>query len=162
MLDPEVLNRLYRYAFTLEGNEADAYDLLHDGIERFLRSGQQSVKSPEAFARKIIRNRFIDRWRKRKADVVDLVEDLESTAVDISASSLETVSIARVELERIWPQLEPIDREILLLWAVEGCSTRELAEELGLPRGTVLSRIHRLRERLGKPESCPGRMGATP
>jgi len=44
--------------------------------------------------------------------------------------------------------LNPVEREILHLWAVEGMTTAQIAEQLDTPRGTVLSRIYRMRQRL--------------
>jgi RNA polymerase sigma-70 factor (ECF subfamily) len=66
----------------------------------------------------------------------------------LDESSLEDVVIASHDLESLWPTLEPIDREVLFFWAVEGYSMIEIADKLTISRGTLLSRIHRLRIRL--------------
>ena len=44
--------------------------------------------------------------------------------------------------------LEPLERELLFFWAVEGCTAQEIADRTDSPRGTVLSRIHRLRQKI--------------
>ncbi|MBS3800090.1 MAG: RNA polymerase sigma factor [Thioalkalivibrio sp.] len=147
MFGTEALNRLYRYAFTLTAHEADAYDLLQDGLERYLRSGHQDVTYPEAFARRIIRNRFIDNHRQQCARQESALREDSGDLTEIGIGNLETIMIARDELETIWRKLEMIDREILFLWALEGQTAREIAAELQVPRGTILSRIHRLRAR---------------
>jgi RNA polymerase sigma-70 factor (ECF subfamily) len=54
----------------------------------------------------------------------------------------------RSELELAWAELSIVEREILYLWAVEGYSTDEVAGHLDKPRNTVLSIIHRMRQRL--------------
>lgn len=62
--------------------------------------------------------------------------------------SLEDMVIDEAELDQLWAQLEPLEREILLLWAVEEYTPSEIALQLAMPRGTILSRIHCLRQRL--------------
>ena len=148
MFDREALNRLYRYAYSLALHEQDAYDLLQDALERYLRSTRGGVSAPEAFLRRIIRNRFIDGLRRQAARPEDPVADPATAVSDFGTATLETMVMAKEELEQVWPLLDVVEREILYLWAVEGCTIRELAAELDLPRGTVLSRIHRLRNRL--------------
>jgi RNA polymerase sigma-70 factor (ECF subfamily) len=41
--------------------------------------------------------------------------------------------------------LNPVEREILYFWAIEGFSTTEVAKIMKMPKGTVLSKIHRMR-----------------
>lgn len=147
VFDPDSLNRLYRYACALTGNGADADDLLQDGLERFLRSGRGTAANPLAYARRTLRNCFIDGLRRRgRFPQEPLCE--ESTALDLDTRTLEAVAIARDDFNRVWQRLDPFDREILYFWAIEGMTAHEVAQELDSPRGTVLSRIHRLRARL--------------
>jgi RNA polymerase sigma-70 factor (ECF subfamily) len=51
-------------------------------------------------------------------------------------------------LERALSRLRPGDRELLYLNAVEGYSTREIGNLIGKPRGTVLSSLHRAKQKL--------------
>ncbi|MGB5310090.1 MAG: sigma-70 region 4 domain-containing protein, partial [Arenicellales bacterium] len=60
------------------------------------------------------------------------------------------VVIASHDLAVLWKTIEPVDREVLFFWAVEGFSIREISEKLEISRGTLLSRIHRLRKRLSE------------
>ena len=48
----------------------------------------------------------------------------------------------------MWSLLDPLEREILYYWAAEDMTAAQIASTLGTRRGTVLSRIHRLRSRL--------------
>lgn len=146
-LDQAALDRAYRYCFALTGDETTAYDLLQDGVERYLRCGQDA-DHPQAMLRRILRNRFIDTLRTGHDDLYDDLDTLEQQPLSLGFSSLEDVMIAQDELDRIWRDLAPADRELLHLWAVEGYTAREVAEQVGQPRGTVLSRIHRLRRKL--------------
>ena len=145
MLDSDVLQRLFRYSYTLTANEDDAYDLLHDSLERLLRSGPEGLARPESYLRTVIRNRFIDHYRRAQR------QREQPVLADISPPDLESVHIdSLIELEQIWPRLEATDREILYFWAYEDYSTREISEKLDLSRGTILSRMHRIKSKISR------------
>ena len=148
LFDRATLNRLYRYAYALSGGEAPAYDLLQDTVERCLRRPPGDLACPEAYARRVMRNRFIDLGRRAKASPEQLDEkgDVELLAIDTHC--LEQLMITRDQLEHVWTLLDAFEREILYFWAVEGMTAAEIASTLGSRRGTVLSRLHRLRVRL--------------
>lgn len=145
-LDRVSLNKLYRYAYTLTANEADAYDLLHSAIETSLNRPSASTDKNIAYIRVIMRNRYIDEYRHKQTFPLDHINDHHP--VSMNESSLEDVIIASHDLSLLWKILEPVDREVLFLWAVEGYNMREISEKLAISRGTLLSRIHRLRKRL--------------
>ncbi|MGF1645274.1 MAG: RNA polymerase sigma factor [Thiotrichales bacterium] len=147
MFDGDTLNRLYRYAYSLTGHRSEAEDLLQDALERYLRAGQKSVDNPLAYVRRILRNCFIDGLRRKDLHPVTLLPD-EVGPQDIDMRTLESIMVDQDLLASIWQRLAPLEREILYFWAVEGMSAQEVANELGTPRGTILSRIHRLRARL--------------
>ncbi len=146
--DREALNRLYRFAYTLCGDETSAYDLLQDTVERCLAHPPGALVSPEAFARRVMRNRHIDLYRRRQAAPEDLHNDGDVELIAIDVHCLEELIVSRDTLQRIWSLLEPMDREILYYWAVEDMTAAQIASLLGSRRGTILSRIHRLRNRL--------------
>ena len=153
--DRTALNRMYRYCYSLTNNEDAAYDLLQDGLERYLRVRPDAPMAPFSYLRRIVRNRFIDGLRDRGAQILDNAAEIDPDCVAIGFGSLEGTVIAQQDLERIWDVLDPFERELLHLWALEGYTGKEVAEQLGLPLGTVLARIHRLRQRL------PRRLGET-
>ena len=146
--DAADLNHMYRYCAALTGDPSSAYDLLQDGLERYLRSDPSRVETPMALLRRIVRNRHIDLCRTDHDKDRDSLEALDRQAVDIGFATLENMVVAEQEVERIWAMLAPRERELLHLWALEGYTAQEVADLLGQPRGTVLSRIHRLRKRL--------------
>ena len=145
MFDRAALDRLFRYSFALTADEADAGDLLQDALERFLKSPVVKL-NPEAYIRTIIKNRFIDRFRQRQRFRVEPFE--ETTYVDFDISTLEQTLINENELETVWRILDATEREILFYWALEDMSTSEIAKTMGKPRGTILSRIYRLRQKV--------------
>lgn len=165
IFDRAALNRAYRYCFSLTGDEDAAYDLLQDGLERYLRAPRTDIETPSAFLRGIIRNRFLDGLRDPGARLLGEVTDMDPDCLAIGFPSLENLVMAEQDLERVWALLDPFERELLHLWALEGFTAKEVASQLDLPLGTVLSRIHRLRRRLapednGGADVFPARGGA--
>ncbi len=147
--DQATMNELYRYCYSLTSNEAVAFDLLQDGLERFLcRSGRQPIDNPVAYLRRLLRNQFIDQIRHQRRFPQQSLDDTHENALGIGLQVLENESIAAHDLAAIWTQLEPGEREILYLWAQQGMTAAEIATQTDTPRNTVLSRIHRLRQKL--------------
>jgi RNA polymerase sigma-70 factor (ECF subfamily) len=142
------LPKLRRYAMALVGNATLADDLVQDCIERAL--GQEAqLREPERLAgwlRRILHNLYIDEIRRskrrgRERDITELADHLElsTPAPDNSAVREFIHAVGHLSVEH---------RQILLLVSVEELSYREIADELGLPLGTVMSRLARARERL--------------
>jgi DNA-directed RNA polymerase specialized sigma24 family protein len=66
MLDRDRLQRLYRYGYSLTRDEHRAYDLLQDAIEIALRKAPQDPQAMLRYIRTIMRNRFIDEYRRQQ------------------------------------------------------------------------------------------------
>jgi len=139
---------LRRYATALSGNASAADDLVQDCIERALRR-RGSLQSPDRMAswlRSILHNIFIDELRRAPARVarVDIteMENHEALSVTPDADALH------LDMMRAVNQLTFEHRQIVLLAGLEGLSYAELATELDLPIGTVMSRLARAREKL--------------
>lgn len=152
MYTTEQLQSLFRYGFSLTSDEQSAHDILQDAIETCLRKPPIQSQALISYTRSIMRNKFIDQTRHNKRFPMESIED-DTSAVDLDVRMLEDVVIDSVLLDTIWKELDTIEREILYLWAVEGFTTSELAEQLAKPKGTILSIIHRLRKRL---QALPG------
>ncbi|MFT7559968.1 MAG: RNA polymerase sigma factor (sigma-70 family) [Flavobacteriales bacterium] len=176
MIDNAGLQSLYQYAMSLCQSRDDAYDLSQHAVEKYLSRSRtndltdhdparqdlapqdrapqnlaaQDLNPQEkgAYLRRAVRNKFIDNYRSDQRWDSESYE--ENSAYDISLQPLEQNIIAMDELDKIWRLLEPVDRDILYHWAILGMSASEAATELGLARGTILSRIHRLRKTLEK------------
>ena len=146
MFDKEVLQQLYRYAYSLSCDEHDAYDLLQGAIEKFIKSNAV-VNQPTAYIKKIIYNRFIDNYRRQN---IIQFENLEEAVLptDFDVQTLEELLVNENMAEQILRSLEPDEREIMYCWAIEGFSTSEIAEKLEKPKGTILSKIYRMRKKL--------------
>ena len=141
------LNRFYQYSYALTHHEQDAYDLLQSAIEKYLKQISSQAEPGEAYLYRIIRNAFIDQYRRQQRfDHETFDEDQHS--VDFDISTLESISINNDHLNKLMGELNTTEREILFLWAVEEYTTQEVADLMNIPKGTVLSRIFRLRKKL--------------
>lgn len=147
-LDRDSLQKLYRYAYALTADEDDAYDLLQSAIEICLNKPADRADKSAAYIRMIMKNRYIDMYRHQQSFPHENIDD--HSPVNLDESALEDIVIAADDLAHIWAMLESIDREVLYLWAIEGFSMREISAMLAISRGTLLSRIHRLRKRLSE------------
>lgn len=150
-----LLQQLYRYCYALAGCPDAAYDLLHDGIERYLTACSEDTVVNVAYLRRIIRNRQNDLWRRDQVLRTQPFDESDGTVasdpISLDERALEATQIdAELDVQTLLRELEPRDREILYYWAYEGYSTSEISEVLSMPRGTVLSRMHRLKRRLAK------------
>lgn len=156
MLDRPTLQRLYRYGFSLTRNEDAAYDLLQDALEISLRKAPVNDNATISYVQRIMRNRFIDQYRREQRHPTVSYEDNNNQPVSIDPQVLEDIVIAEYEVESIMALLEPLERELLFFWAVEGYTAQEIADRTDSPRGTVLSRIHRLRQKILRHMESPG------
>ena len=147
IFDRPVLQRLYRYGSTLCKDQDDACDLVQYALEKYLQNPAGHKNTNDlAYVRTIMRNRFIDEYRRSSRFPQESYDDDSTVALD--ESSLEDIVIAQADLEIIWGALDPFEREILYYWAVEEMTAREISIQISVPRGTVLSRIYRVRKKI--------------
>ena len=145
MLDKDLLNQLYRFALSLSHNEDLAYDLLHSCLETYLRKNLHDIETPVAYLKTMIRNKFIDETRNRRfycdvdSEVIDSINDQSA----IEELSLEDLFVQQEEIEGLLGTMKAEERELLYLWAVEEYTIQEIAEMKQVPRGTLLSKLHR-------------------
>jgi RNA polymerase sigma-70 factor, ECF subfamily len=139
---------LRRYAIALAGSVALADDLVQDSIEKALRqSGQlRDMQLLSRWLRRILHNLYIDEIRRRhgKGQQQDIMEFADRVELSVPADD----SAAARDFMRAMNALSFEHRQILLLIGLENMSYREVAEELNVPIGTVMSRLARARERL--------------
>lgn len=145
-----LLPRLRRFAHALSRNRADADDLAQMTIERALRSKAQWQPGTrlDSWAYRIMRNLWIDtvRSRSRRERHEAPAQEAEKLGSD-PRPALE----ASADLHRVMAAMERLpdeQREVVALILVEGFGYRETAELLGLPIGTVSSRLVRGRTAL--------------
>jgi RNA polymerase sigma-70 factor (ECF subfamily) len=150
-----LLPRLRRYALVLTRSAELADDLVQGACERALaaENGPADDAPFDAWMLRILRNLWIDRARRRRAEgtAVDLDDHHDEVAAAGTAPDTAEVADARRTLERVRRAIDVLpdeQREVVLLVCAEGQSYREAAELLGVPIGTVMSRLARARARL--------------
>lgn len=138
---------LRRYARGLTADRERADDLVQDTLERAWGrfSLWQRRGEVRAWMFGIMHNLFIDRVRsQRSRSEQDAGDELAETPGRATQSDRLEVR----DLDRILQRLPPEQREVLLLVGVEEMSYQEVARVVGVPLGTVMSRLSRARERL--------------
>lgn len=136
--------RLRRYARALTGNAAEADDLLQDTLERAL--GKWLLWRPgnlRAWLLTMMHHVFINQRRARPPLVT--VND-EPPEIPVRPQQQDKLDMR--DLDRALACLPPEQRAVLLLVGLEELSYADTARVLGIPLGTVMSRLSRARERL--------------
>jgi len=146
---------LYTLAYRLTGNDADASDLVQEVLLR-VRRGLETYQpgSLEGWLSRITTNAFLDEVRRRKRrPTVALPDDPERVLGDRGAPEPdEALAAARLpaDIQDAIRALPSEFRAAVVLCDVVGLQYDEIAEQLGVPVGTVRSRIHRGRAQLRK------------
>ena len=137
---------LRRYAFALTRDHHAADDLVQDCLERALSAwSRRRADDPRAWLFAILRNTYLSAYRTRSRRGAPLsIDDVAEPALPSSQESGLQARDALAALDRL-----PEDhRSILLLIGVEDLSYVEAARVLGVPIGTVTSRLSRARQQL--------------
>jgi RNA polymerase sigma factor, sigma-70 family len=139
---------LRRYAIALAGSVVLADDLVQDTLERAIRHAAQlrDIGSLSGWLRRILHNCYIEEIRRGKGKPAQ--QDIEALKDTIALSVPASDAMGVRDFVWAMSQLSPEHRRILLLAGVEEMNYRQIAEELEIPIGTVMSRLARARERL--------------
>lgn len=145
-----LLPRLRRFAHSLSRNRSDADDLAQMTVERALRSKAQWQPGSrlDSWLYTIMRNAWIDTVRARSRR--ERSEAPEAETESVGHDPREAIDAA-IELKRVMAAMQRLpdeQREVVALILIEGFGYRETSEMLGLPIGTVSSRLVRGRTAL--------------
>ncbi len=148
---------LLRAAYAVLGHEADALDATQEALLRAHRHLQtfDGRASFVTWARKIATNCALNRLEQRTRDRASELPDADALR-DRSESATNELERdeERAIVRRAIDELPPAQRAAVLLRDVEGLSYEEIAGALGIPKGTVMSRIYygreTLKEKLGR------------
>lgn len=140
--------RLFRFACALCGDRTEGEDLAQSAAERALRRLDRfrTGESMEAWLMHIARNLWRDQLRRRRVRGVVVPE----TALDFEAAQQPLADerlVARDALSA-FALLTPEQREVAAMILVQGGGYQETADALGVPIGTVMSRLARARRTL--------------
>jgi len=148
MIDKNELNQLYRYACSLTKDADNSYDLLQASIEKMLGKDYQKIENKTAYLMRSIRNRYIDQKRRENKFPLDSIED-EAQIFEVDEQiGLEELVIESEKVAELITYLSPMESELLYLWAVEEYTIDEIARLQNIPRGTLLSRLSRMKKRV--------------
>lgn len=133
---------LYRYAYRLSGAAADAEDLVQETFGKAITRLHQLRQADHArqWLFRILRNEYLHRVRddrKRKAVPLDSVAEAATTVPDA------VPAVDSNDLQAALNDLDESFRTPLILFYFEDFSYRDIAEQLELPLGTVMSRLAR-------------------
>jgi len=142
----EHIPRLRRYARALAGDPASADDLVQDTLERALTKYERWRPDSDlrAWLFTLMHNVFVNQvraLRSRSALNLDAARELPVSGSQMDALRMHDIRAAL-------HQMPSNQREVLLLVGLEQFSYAEAARILGVPPGTIMSRLSRAREKM--------------
>ena len=142
----EQLPGLRRYARVLTGDAWAADDLVQDTLERACSKWRlwRSGSDLRAWLFGIMHNLRVDQMRRTPP----MIRSVEESECNLPTRPTQTDGLELKDLEAALNQLPHEQREVVLLVALEDMAYAEIAAMLGIPAGTVMSRLARGRERL--------------
>ena len=154
LLRPHI-DTLYRFAFRLCNSQDDAEELVQLFLTRIFEKIDQleAIEKPAPWLRRGLYNLYVDGYRKTAREITLFNQDEfnDETAVHEEtpfqqASNAESLNNIDTALQ----QLNPDQRNVVLLHDAEGYTLEELSEILQVPVGTLKSRLYRARTKLKK------------
>ena len=141
--------RLRRYSRALVNNRDDADDLVQDTLERAwaksgLWGGSTQIRDMRAWLFSIMHNLHADGVRRPRLHTVTMDDDTP----EVPVAPTQGDRLAVLDLQAALDLLPVEQKEVLLLVALEEMAYADVAQALGIPIGTVMSRLSRGRERL--------------
>jgi RNA polymerase sigma-70 factor (ECF subfamily) len=146
----------FRFALQLTGNREDALDVTQDAMVRFLSTLESfdADRPVRPWLFRIVRNKAYDLGRRQKVRRAESLDELLEKGMPPPVQAVPH-PVEKFELEelrrRVWSALTRLgdkQREILVLREYQDLSYGEISEVLGVPTGTVMSRLHRARRAL--------------
>jgi len=138
--------RLRRYARALAGNRDDADDLVQDTLERAWAKSAlwRGVVDMRGWLFGIMHNLHVDGVRRPRL----ATQSIDDDTPEVAMAPTQGERLAVLDLQAALDQLPVEQKEIVLLVALEDMAYADVAKALGIPIGTVMSRLSRGRERL--------------
>ncbi|MGV3593148.1 MAG: RNA polymerase sigma factor [Gammaproteobacteria bacterium] len=143
-----LLPALRRFAWSLTNSVHDADDLLQNTVERLLVKGVPADADLNKWAFTICRNLWIDECRSRKVRGTVAWDQDEHDVVTVDGEKDMQLKIEVAQINALLQQLPEEQHLVLSMVTVQGLSYQETADALGVPLGTVMSRLARARSRL--------------
>lgn len=156
----EALPAMRAFARSLTRDATSADDLVQDALVRLLTAQERFIpgSSFKAWAFTVIRNRFVDQYRRKR--YADSRQSELNGAEQVQSAPQDSVMEFRDMACAFW-ELPAAFREVLILVGVHDLSYEEAAEIIGCPIGTVRSRLSRARARLNELMNRPADSGVS-
>ena len=140
---------LYSVAYRLAGNADDAQDLVQEALVR-VRRGLERYEpgSLEGWLARIVTNVFLDEVRRRRRRPADALPDDPERVLPTTPGADEASEELSEEIQRALAEVPEDFRAPVVLCDVADQSYEQIAEAIGVPVGTVRSRLHRGRRML--------------
>ena len=141
----ELIPRLRRYARALVGDRAASDDLVQDTLERAWAKLHLYRRGTDlrAWLFTVMHNVHVNRVRAMRP-----TDPIEDDMPELAQRATQDDALVVRDLDRAISTLPVAQREVLLLVALEDLSYEETARVLGIPIGTVMSRLARARDKL--------------
>ncbi len=140
---------LYRYAYRLCGRHDTAQDLVQETFSEAWKSlgSLRDESKARSWLYSILRyrNAHLQRDRKRSREIAHDPQDMDELVDEDSRREVLDRIADHDSVQKALEQLDGRFKEPFLMVFLEGLTCAEAAEQLGVPLGTVLSRIHRAR-----------------
>ena len=151
----ESYKAVYWTAMSLLKNEADAEDVVQDTFISFIESygNMTDLSKAVALLKKIAANKCLDRIKLARTDAVEneFFEDVEALPEDFLPDSIvESEEMRKVIMNIINNVLSDEIRRTLVLFYFDDMSTKEIAEVMGIPQGTVTWRLSFAKQKVKK------------
>ena len=151
----EAYKAVYWTAMQILKNEADAEDVVQDTFISFMESygNLEDTGKAVALLKKIAANKCLDRIKLSRTDVADdeFLDSVEAVPEDFLPDSIiESEDARRIVMDIINNSLSEDIRRTLILFYFDEMSTKEIAEALGVPEGTVRRRLNFARNKIKK------------
>lgn len=150
---PEI-DVLFRVAYSITRNKADAEDLVQDTMMRAYRAIERfDGKYPRAWLLTIMRNAQVNRVRRKRPELMHDPDETMARVADESAEGADAESQLmdqefEAPIESALAALPVKFRSVVELVDLNELSYQEAADALGVPVGTVMSRLHRARRNI--------------
>ena len=150
---------LYNVAFKYVGNRYDAEDLVQETLYTAYHKFHQLRDSQKfkSWMFTILRNHFL-KWQRKKVSVqtdefedgIDYISQLESVSLRQDVASVYETKADADTIQSLLDKLPEKYKAVLIFYYMEDSSYQEIAEMLGVPIGTVMSRLSRAKQIMKK------------
>ena len=148
-------NNLHQIAYKLVGNTHSTEDI----VQETFKSAWDSIDSYDRTLNEkywlttILKRRVVDYWRKKRSRGNNIPSGVEYTIIAPKSQEPSDLEYS-TNINNSLDSINPLFKESFLLVEIDGLTHPEAAVKLGVPVGTVLSRVYRARKELRKLLVC--------